>query len=167
MFQTRATFLLSSAKSILYKSSFQYFENHQSLQKNPYFFFSTSPQFNRSQPEQISLGLQTFIFLYFNIYIFPSYFIFWLISCSIFSKSDSPPSSTFSAPNQISLDLQTSHPSAAYIHHRQTTQDLSRFQIKVKFKYKCKDKFKYKFKYKYKLKCRVKYKYIHHRQTTE
>ena len=78
-----------------------------------------------------------------------------------------PPEFNLLSGNQISLDLQTSHPSAAYIHHRQTTQDLSRFQIKVKFKYKYKDKYKYKFKYKYKLKCRVKYKYIPHRQTTE
>ena len=36
----------------------------------------------------------------------------------------------FVEPDQISLGLQTSHPSAAYIHHGQTTQDLSHFQIK-------------------------------------
>ena len=44
---------------------------------------------------------------------------------STFSKPMQP-----SQPDQISLGLQTSHPSPAYIHHRQTTQDLSRFQIK-------------------------------------
>ena len=44
---------------------------------------------------------------------------------SIFSKPTQP-----SQPDQISLGLQSSHPSPAYIHHRQTTQDLSRFQIK-------------------------------------
>ena len=35
----------------------------------------------------------------------------------------------FVEPDQIFLGLQTSHPSAAYIHHGQTIQDLSHFQI--------------------------------------
>ena len=50
------------------------------------------------------------------------YFIFFLYFTYLYFPNQG---NLLSPPDQISVGLQTSHPPTAYIHHRQTTQDLS------------------------------------------